>query len=108
MRQPSRVIAIGFIGRQRLERLVGRCHVLGFTCKSHCATKNQVEENQSFKGLEWGSETAEIGLFLASVTIPSEALKRDSVGHESFDVAGGNEVLGDVYGSRRGVQSVPL
>jgi hypothetical protein len=36
-----------------------------------------------------------------------ETLKRDLVGDKSFDVAGGNEVFGDVYGSRRRAQWVP-
>jgi hypothetical protein len=35
-------------------------------------------------------------------------LKRYAVGDENFDVAGRNEVFGDVYGSRRRAQRVPF
>jgi hypothetical protein len=54
-----------------------------------------------------GSATAFASPGLSVACARRDALKRDSVRDEDFDVAGRNEVFGDVYGSRRRAQRVP-
>ncbi len=41
-----------------------------FTCQPRCALKDGAKENQSFRALDVGVESAENGLFLANVTKP--------------------------------------
>ena len=50
--------------------LVGVVTFAHFTCQPRCALKDGAKENQSFRALDVGVESAENGLFLANVTMP--------------------------------------
>src|SRR5271157_5611589 len=55
-----------------------------FTCQHRCALKDRTKETQSLGALHVGAKSTENGLFLASVTMPSGALRHRRI----LDVGG--------------------